>query len=85
MTRTEAIAIINAKLPALDDEHVATVAEIVQSLTQPVAPLELTDDELAAIERSGQDFKAGRTYSLAEARARSDAFVARLGAPKSSA
>jgi len=29
MTRTEAIAIITAKLAVLDDEHVATLADIV--------------------------------------------------------
>ena len=84
MTRTEAMAIITATLPALDDERVATVAEMVQSLTQPVVSLELTDEERAAIERSKDDFKAGRTYSLAEARARTDAFLAQLGATRSS-
>jgi hypothetical protein len=32
MTRTQALAIISAKLASLDDEHVMTVAEIVQSI-----------------------------------------------------
>ena len=32
MTRAQALAIINAKLASLDDEHVMTVAEIVESM-----------------------------------------------------
>jgi hypothetical protein len=78
MTRTEAIAIINAKLPALDDDGVAAVAEIVEQMTQEPVHLDLTDEELAAIERSREDFKAGRTYSSAEARAITSAFLAKL-------
>lgn len=80
MTRTEAIAIINAKLPALDDEGVAAVAEVVEQLAQAPVSLDLTDDELAALERSKEDFKAGRTYSSAEYKAEMDAFMVRLAA-----
>jgi hypothetical protein len=84
MTRTEALAIINAKLSSLDDERVMTVADIVQDLAQPDdLPRDLTPRELALIEQSKEDFKAGRTYSLAEARAMTDAFLATLGVPKS--
>ena len=62
MTRTEAIAIITAKLAVLDDEHVTTVAEIVEDMTKPTeTTLNLTEAERAAIERSKEDFKTGRT------------------------
>ena len=70
MTRTQALAIITAKLASLDDEHVLTVAEIVQSMdAADDLPRELTAHELALIEQAKEDFRAGRAYSLDEARA----------------
>jgi hypothetical protein len=79
MTRTEAIAIITAKLAALDDERVITVADIVQDMANPAAPaINLTDEERAAIERSKEDFKAGRTYSSDQYRAEMTAFMTEL-------
>jgi hypothetical protein len=80
MTRSEAIAIINAKLPALDDDRLSTVAELVEQMTQSDMALDLTDEELAAIERSKADFKAGRTLSSQEYKAEMDAFMTRLAA-----
>ena len=81
MTRTEAIAIINKKLADLDDEAVLTVADIVQDLdTASTLPRKLTARELEMIEQSKADFREGRTYSLDEARARSDAFLQSLRA-----
>ena len=80
MTRTEAIAVITAKLADLDDERVQAVADIVQSMDMPDdLPRELTERELALIEQSKEDFKAGRTYTLDEARAVTDKFLATLG------
>lgn len=62
MTRTQAIAIITEKLASLDDERVMAVADIVQDMAEPSAVvLDLTDAERAAIERSKEDFKEGRT------------------------
>jgi hypothetical protein len=79
MTRTEAIAIITSKLASLDDERVMTVADIVQDMAAPSAvALDLTDAERAAIERSKEDFKAGRTYSSIQYHAEMTAFVADL-------
>ena len=76
MTRTEAIAIITEKLSSLDDERVMTVADIVQDMAKTDdLPRHLTPRELALIEQSKEDFKAGRAYSLAEARAMTDAFL----------
>ena len=81
MTRTEAIAIINKKLADLDDEAVLTVADIVQDMdTASTLPRKLTARELELIEQSKADFREGRTYSIDEARARSDAFLQSLRA-----
>ena len=81
MTRTEAIAIIAEHLASLDDEHVLAVAEIVSDIAAPSElPRPLTAGELAALGRSKEDFRAGRTLSLAEARERTDTFLARARA-----
>jgi hypothetical protein len=80
MTRTQALAIITAKLASLDDEHVMTVAEIVQSIDAgDELPRELTAHELALVEQAKEDFKAGRSYSLDEARALTDQVLAKRG------
>jgi hypothetical protein len=80
MTRTQALAIIAAKLASLDDERVLTVAEIVQSMdAADDLPRELTAHELALIEQAKEDFRAGRAYSLDEARALTDQFLAKRG------
>jgi hypothetical protein len=80
MTRAQALAIITAKLASLDDEHVMTVAEIVQLIdADNELPRELTDHELALIQQARQDFKAGRSYSVDEARALTDQFLAKRG------
>ena len=79
MTRTEAIAVINAKLAALDDERVLTVAEIIDDIATSTGTVrQLTAGELALLEQSKEDFAAGRTYSLEEVRAHSDAFIRSL-------
>jgi hypothetical protein len=78
MNRSEAIAIINATLPVLDDAQAAELAELAQSLTQPAVSLSLTDEDRAGIARGRQDFAEGRTHSSAEARAMTAAFLARL-------
>jgi hypothetical protein len=80
MTRAQALAIITAKLASLDDEHVMTVAEIVQSIdAADELPRELTAHELALIEQAKEDFKSGRSYSLDEARALTDQVLAKRG------
>ena len=84
MTRAEAITLITSKLAALDDEGVLAVADMVQSMdVDDDLPRELTAEELALIERSKEDFKAGRTYSLEEARAMTDDYLAKRGVPRS--
>ena len=76
MTRTEAIAIITATLPALDEAQVAKVAELAQSFAQSPA-LKLTADDRAGIDRAREDFAAGRTHSSSEARAISAELLAK--------
>ena len=80
MTRNQAIAIITERLASLDDARVQTVADIVQSMAdESVLPREMTARELALIEQSKEDFKTGRTYTISEARAKTDRFLAPLG------
>ena len=82
MNCEQAISAINAELAALDDDEVQTVADIVRGMTtESVLPRELTAEELALIEQSKEDFRQGRTYSLDEARAATDEFLATIGAP----
>jgi hypothetical protein len=76
MTRTEAIAAITAKLGALDDERLQAVVEIVDDIAANEALRPLTARELALLDQSKADFKEGRTLSLDEARARTDAYLA---------
>ncbi len=77
MTRTQAIAAINAKLAVLDDARLLTVAEMIEDIaTDTVRPL--TARELALLEQSKEDFTAGRTYSVEDMRAHSDAFIRAL-------
>ena len=58
-----------------------TVADIVQDMdTASTLPRKLTARELEMIEQSKADFREGRTNSLDEARARSDAFLQSLRA-----
>lgn len=86
MTRSEAIARINARLSSLDDERVLTVADIVDEIAaSDDSSRQLTAHELALIEQSRQDFRAGRTLTLEEARARTDAFLAQRRASRAKA
>jgi hypothetical protein len=77
MTRSEAIAIITATLPALDEEQAATLAELAQTLVQSPVALSLTGEDRDGIARAREDFRAGRTHSSSEARAMTAAFFAK--------
>ena len=65
--------------PALSDEARKALPDIAESAISQV-PLELTDDEAAALRQSQEDFAARQTLSFEEARAATDAFLARLRA-----
>jgi hypothetical protein len=78
MTRSEAIAIITATLPVLDEVQAATLAELAQTLVQSPVALSLTGEDRDGIARAREDFKAGRTHSSSEARAMTTAFFAKL-------
>ncbi len=77
MTRSEAIAIITATLPALNEAQAATLAEVAQTLARSPVALSLTDEDRDGIARAREDFKAGRTHSSSEARAMTAAFLAK--------
>ena len=78
MTRAQTIAAINAKLSSLDDDRVQAVAAIVDDIAADGdLPRALTARELALIEQSKEDFKAGRTYTVAESRAYIDEALTR--------
>lgn len=81
MTRTEAIAIIEATLPKLDDARVAELAQLVQAAAEPATPFrDLTDAERAGLTSAAEDFKMGRTHTPEQYRAEMDDFMARLQA-----
>lgn len=83
MTRTEAIAVINAKLAALDDDRVLAVAEIVDDIAVDTGPMrQLTDREQALLAQSKADFAAGRTLSMDELVDELDRDLEPLGVPK---
>ena len=85
MTRTEAIAIITAKLASFDDEQVSTLADIAQDMDAeanwPVR--QLSPRELSLLEQSKADFAAGRSTSLEEGFAQIDARLAERAAQTS--
>ena len=84
MTRTEAIAIITAKLANLDDERVQTVAGIVQSMQDDGKPFrKLSARELTLLEDSKADFSAGRSYSVEDSIAFVDQSLAQRAVSKS--
>ena len=86
MTRTEAIAAINATLSSLDDDGVMAVASIVEDIAaERGLPRALTTREAALIEQSKEDFKAGHVVSQEDYRAEMDAFLTqhRARLPKS--
>ena len=84
MTRTEAIAIITAKLASLDDERVQTVAGIVQSMQDDVKPLRKhSARELTLLEKSKADFSVDRSYSVDDSIAFVGKSLAQRAVPKS--
>jgi hypothetical protein len=82
MTRREAIDVIDANLTHLDEDALATLVQVTTSWTLPSNGFPLTEADHNAIERSHADFKAGRTLTLDEAEARTDAFLARRRAER---
>ena len=76
MTRAEAIKTIAANLSRLGEDELSTLVDVTTSWVQPEQAFRLTDVERAGVERSREDFKAGRTLTLDEAEARTDAYLA---------
>ena len=65
--------------PSLSEEARRSLTEIAENASGHL-PLELTEDEAATLDRSRQDFQAGRTLSFDEMRVATDAFLAGLRA-----
>ena len=65
MTRTEAIAIIAATLPALDDERLAVMAELARSWTGPTVYSTLSSEERAKIDAALDRLDQGQGISAA--------------------
>lgn len=80
MTRAETIAKIHASLAALNDDELEGLAAHIDWIASDDDEFirELTDEELALIEQSKEDFRLGRTLTLEECEARTDAFLAAL-------
>ena len=76
MTRAQALTTIAANLSRLGEAELETLVQVTSSWVQPASTIKFTDAERAAIEQSRDDFKAGRTLTLDEAEARTDAFLA---------
>ena len=66
MTRIEAIELITATLPSLDEEQAMQLAEVARSMISAPIPLKLTDEDRANLEAAREDFRLGRTLSSAE-------------------
>jgi hypothetical protein len=83
MTRSEAIATIARKLATFDDERVRAVADIVEDMdVVPAAPLRpLSAREAGLLAQSKADFSAGRSYSMDEVIAHTDAVLGPFGVP----
>jgi hypothetical protein len=84
MTRIATLAKITAKLASLDDERLAVLADIVQSMDDaepPVRPLSSRERDL--VEQSKRDFAEGRTLTHDEVVALLDQRLAAIGVPKS--
>ena len=98
MTRTEAITIITKALHTVDDStleaaaahitHVSipsglTVGDIQEAFaTDSILPRALSAHELALVEQSKEDFRLGRTLSLAELEVSLDAAAAARAATR---
>lgn len=79
MNRSETIASIAENLSKLDDASLADFAELVRATTvRATVSLQLTPEQREAIERSREDFRAGRTLTLDEYRNEMSAFMAEL-------
>jgi hypothetical protein len=83
MTRTQAIDTITRKLATFDDERVQALADIVEDMdVVPAAPLRpLSAREAGLLAQSKVDFAAGRSFSMDEVIAHTNAILGPLGVP----
>ena len=77
MNRIAAIATINARLADADDDTVKSVADFVEAVTAGPRLRELSARERQLLEQAKEDFKEGRTLTMDDFMARTDAVLAR--------
>ena len=82
MTRTEAIALITARLASLDDDRLQTVADIVQDYASTTLLRPLSDREKSLLDQSRDDFAAGRTMTMDQLIDDLDKELGPLGVPR---
>ena len=82
MTRTEAIALITARLASLDDDRLQTVADIVQDYASTTLQRPLSDREKSLLDQSRDDFAAGRTMTMDQLIDDLDKELGPLGVPR---
>jgi hypothetical protein len=82
MTRIADINRIAENLGSLSEEQLAMLADVTTVWARDGGTFAFTEAEKAAIERSFEDFRQGRTLSLEEAETRSIEFLARRRASR---
>jgi hypothetical protein len=79
MTRTDAIAEINATLETLPDERLEMLAELAQSWTRPTVFSSLSDTEKAEIDAALDELDRGEGVAWGAVRAELDAKLKAAG------
>ena len=79
MTRTQAIAQINATLEQLPDERLATLAELAEAWTRPTAYATLSDADKAEIDAALDELDRGEGEPWETAKAEFDAKLKAAG------
>jgi hypothetical protein len=81
MTQTETIDVISQRLAGLDDRRLKEVADMIEAMSVPDATRRsLSDRETKLLIAACADFANGRTVTIDESRARTDALFARYEA-----
>ena len=80
MSRALSIAAIVEGLSSCDDEEVEAVAGLMRSMRGEAMARAMTADERARLDEAREDFRHGRTVSLEDCIARTDALFARYAA-----
>jgi uncharacterized phage-associated protein len=69
MTKAEHIKFITESLPALSEDQLVSIRKATTAWLSLASTFEFSDEEKAAIARSFDDYKHGRTFTLDEVEA----------------